>query len=81
MPLRVTGERYAYCKNLISLNFVLRQAQHKIKGLGLNRALTSGERPYMSSSFVQFFFSSFCGLRVVQKIGHRRENYHRTNEK
>ncbi len=48
MPLMVTGERYAYCKNLISLNFVLRQAQHKIKGLGLNRALTSGERPYMS---------------------------------
>ena len=52
MPLMVTGERYAYCKNLISLNFVLRQAQHKIKGLGLNRALTSGERPYMSFSFL-----------------------------
>ena len=48
MPLSVTGERYAYRKNLISLNFVLRQAQHKIKGLVLEYALTSGERPYMS---------------------------------
>ena len=48
---------------------MLRQAQHKIKGLGLNRALTLGGRPYMSDLFLWisnlFFFYWLLGTHPI----------------